>query len=221
MTAAQNAGRQFRFGAWIRTGLTKRFTPLLPLALAGCVSTTTNGFEPGVSDIAAQRMRFAAEAVCLNNSSQSAQDRAARGLNFPVRERDGGSTIYANPGTLTFVRIGPVPDQFYNDATGARQVVRGSGCSVGSPAVGIDRANRLAGEILAPRLVDGSDTLAAPRGAGRNIDGGVGFFFDGLSITLPQARTTFLNPETGEGAAFDHPVILIVHGPSQTAELRE
>ncbi|WP_299816406.1 hypothetical protein [uncultured Jannaschia sp.] len=194
------------------------FALLLLLALAGCVSTT-NGFERGVSDIAAQRMRFATEAVCLNNSSQSAQDRAAQRLNFPIRERDGASTIYANPGTLTYVRIGPAPDQTYTDETGTPQVVRGSGCSVGSPAVGIERANRLAGEILAPRLVDGSDILAAPRGAGRNRSGGVGFFFDRLSVTLPQARTTFLNPETGEGAAFDHPVILIVHGQSQKAEI--
>ena len=190
------------------------------VALSGCVQAT-NGFEPGVSDIAAQRMRFAAEAVCLNNTSRRAQDRAARGLNFPIQERDRDATVYANPGTLTFVRIGPAPDQTYTDETGARQVVRGNGCSVGSPAVGIERANRLAGEILTPRLVDGSDILAAPRGAGRNRDGGVGFFFDGLSVTLPQARTTFLDPETGEGAAFDHPVILIVHDPNQRAERRE
>jgi len=30
-------------------------------------------------------------------------------------------------------------------------------------------------------------------------------------VTLPLARTTFVDPETGEGVAFDHPVILIVH----------
>ncbi|MCK0168160.1 hypothetical protein MWU52_11400 [Jannaschia sp. S6380] len=187
-----------------------RLLPVL-LALAACVPATQGGFGPGVADIAAQRMRFAAEAVCLNNRTRAGQDRAARALNFPVRERDGDATIYANPGTLTFVRIGPAPVQTFTDDQGRRQAVGGDGCSVGSPAVGTERANRLAGEILAPRLVDGSDTLLAPRGAGRNVDGGVGFFFDNLSVTLPVARTTFTNPETGEGAAFDHPVILIVH----------
>jgi len=179
--------------------------------VAACVPTGNNGFGPGVSDIAAQRMRFAAEAVCLNNRSRAAQRRSAQNLNFPVRERDGNATIYINPGTLTFIRIGPAPGQSFTDAAGQRQTVQGNGCSVGSPAVGTDLANRLAGEILAPRLVDGSDTLLAPRGAGTNKDGGVGFFFDNLSVTLPVARTTFTDPETGEGVAFDHPVILVIH----------
>jgi hypothetical protein len=184
---------------------------ILLLALAGCVQTGANGFGGGVGDIAAQRMRFTAEAVCLNNTSRQAQDRAARALNFPVRERDGNSVIYANPGTLTFIRIGPAPDQTFTDDQGQRRTIGGNGCSVGSPAVGTEQANRLAGEILAPRLIDGSDTLRAPLGAGTNVDGGVGFFFDNLAVTLPVARTTFANPETGEGNAFDHPVILIVH----------
>ena len=188
---------------------------LLLLALGACVPATQNGFGPGVSNIAAQRMRFAAEAICLNNTTTRAQNVAARGLNFPVSERDGNSIVYANPGTLTFIRIGPAPDQSFNDDTGQRRVVRGNGCSVGSPAVGTELANRLAGEILAPRLIDGSDTLLAPLGAGRNQDGGVGFFFDNLAVTLPLARTTFTNPDTGESAGFDHPVILIVHGRAQ------
>ncbi|CTQ49013.1 hypothetical protein [Jannaschia donghaensis] len=188
---------------------------VLLLALAGCVQTGTNGFGSGVGDIAAQRMRFAAEAVCLNNRTRGTQDRAARALNFPVRERDGNSIVYANPGTLTFIRIGPAPDQTFTDDQGQRRSIAGSGCSVGSPAVGTDRANRLAGEILAPRLIDGSDTLLAPLGAGTNVDGGVGFFFDNLAVTLPVARTTFTNPETGQGTAFDHPVILIVHAQAR------
>lgn len=187
----------------------------LLLALAGCMPATQNGFGPGVSDIAAQRMRFAAEAICLNNTTSRAQNSAARGLNFPVSEPDGNSVVYANPGTLTFIRIGPAPDQSFNDDLGQRRLLRGNGCSVGSPAVGTQLANRLAGEILAPRLVDGSDTLLAPLGAGRNQDGGVGFFFDNLAVTLPVARTTFTDPATGEGVAFDHPVILIVHGSTQ------
>ena len=184
---------------------------ILITALSGCVQTGANGFGGGVGDIAAQRMRFAAEAVCLNNESRRGQDRAARALNFPVRERDGDAIVYANPGTLTFIRIGPAPDQSFTDDEGQRRMIGGNGCSVGSPAVGTERANRLAGEILAPRLIDGSDTLLAPLGAGTNADGGVGFFFDNLAVTLPVARTTFTNPETGQGNAFDHPVILIVH----------
>lgn len=185
---------------------------ILPLALllAGCVQTTTNGFSTGEADIAAQRMRFAVEAVCLNNDTRRAQDRAARALNFPVRERAGNSVVYANPGTLTFLRIGPAPDQSITTDAG-RTVIRGNGCSVGSPAVGQDLAQRLAGEILAPRFVDGSDTLRAPIAAGFNEEGGIGFFFEGLSVTLPPAVTTFTDPETGEGIAFEHPVILIVH----------
>ena len=183
----------------------------LLLALAGCAQTGANGFGGGVGDIAAQRMRFAAEAVCLNNTSSRSQERAVRDLDFPVRERDGDAVVYANPGTLTFIRIGPAPAQTFTDDQGRPRRIQGDGCSVGSPAVGTERANRLAGEILAPRLVDGSDTLLTPLAAGRNADGGVGFFFDNLAVTLPVARTTFSNPETGEARAFDHPVILIVH----------
>ncbi|SFJ39649.1 hypothetical protein [Jannaschia pohangensis] len=179
--------------------------------VAACVPAGNNGFSPGVSDIAAQRMRFAAEAVCLNNRSRAAQRRSAQNLNFPVRERDGDATVYINPGTLTFIRIGPAPAQSFTNAAGQRQIVQGNGCSVGSPAVGTNLANKLAGEILAPRLVDGSDTLLAPLGAGTNEDGGVGFFFDNLSVTLPVARTTFTDPDTGEGVAFNHPVILVIH----------
>ncbi|MEM7490174.1 MAG: hypothetical protein AAF390_13720 [Pseudomonadota bacterium] len=186
---------------------------LLPLALllTGCVQTgASNGFSSGEANIAAQRMRFAVEAVCLNNRTRNGQDQAARQLSFPIREREGSSVVYANPGTLTFLRIGPAPEQAITTEAG-RIVINGSGCSVGSPAVGQAVAQRLAGEILAPRLVDGSDTLRAPIAAGRNSDGGIGFFFEGLSVTLPPARTTFTDPATGQGIAFDHPVILIVH----------
>ncbi|SDZ42346.1 hypothetical protein SAMN05444004_11418 [Jannaschia faecimaris] len=188
---------------------------ILLLALAGCVQTGNNGFGAGVGDIAAQRMRFAAEAVCLNNTTRRSQDRAARALNYAVRERDGSAIVYASPGTLTFIRIGPAPEQTFTDEQGTRRKVTGNGCSVGSPAVGTRLANKLAGEILAPRLIDGSDTLLAPLGAGTNVDGGVGFFFSNLAVTLPVARTTFSDPETGEGTAFDHPVILIVHSRPQ------
>ncbi len=131
-----------------------------------------------------------------------------------MRQDDGRSVVFANPGTLTFVRIGPAPEQGFTDGEGRARTIRGDGCSVGSPAVDTALANRLAGEILAPRLVDGSDTLLAPLGAGRNADGGVGFFFDRLAVTLPQARTVIADPGTGEAVAYDHPVILVVHGRS-------
>ncbi len=181
------------------------------IGLGACVPATETGFSRGATDIAAQRMRFATEAVCLNNRTRTSQDRAARSLNFPVREREGNAIVYVNPGTLTFLRIGPAPDQAVFDEAGNRTVVSGSGCSVGSPAVGTRLANRLAGEILAPLLVDGSDTLLSPIGAGTNRDGGAGFFFDNLAVTLPLARTTFTDPATGDDVIFDHPVILIVH----------
>ncbi|GIT91300.1 hypothetical protein JANAI62_17560 [Jannaschia pagri] len=192
----------------------RRLSALLvaALALTGCVTSdaslqTSAGFE----QIAAQRMSFAAEAVCLNNTTRSRQDRAARSLNFPIRDRDGNTTVYINPGTLTFLRIGPVPEQALNLPGRPRQVYRGNGCSVGSPAVGLRDANRLVGEILAPRLVDGSPITSAPVGAGTNSAGGVGFFFDDVAVTLPIASTTFTNPDTGQSERFDHPVILIIH----------
>lgn len=184
---------------------------LLPLLLfAGCVQTSSNGFSPGDEDIAAQRMGFAVEAVCLNNATRRAQDRAARALNFPVRERVGDAVVYANPGTLTFLRLGPAPRQTITTPAG-RRAFDGPGCSVGSPAVDRERANRIAGEILAPRLVDGSDTLRAPIGAGENAAGGLGFFFENLIVTLPPSTRTFTDPATGRGIALEHPEILIVH----------
>ncbi|MEM9798623.1 MAG: hypothetical protein AAF919_19205 [Pseudomonadota bacterium] len=182
---------------------------LLPVALMGCVPTS-NGFDPGIRDIAAQRMRFVAEAVCLTNRTRSAQDRAARGLGFPIRQRDDGATIYINPNTLTFLRLGPAPEQSITTPEGREVVSVGHGCSVGSPAVTVELANRLTGEILASRLVDGSDLLARPVGAGTNSAGGAGFFFEDLAVTLPFATTSFTD-ETGAAQAFDHPVILIVH----------
>jgi hypothetical protein len=188
--------------------------PLILLAaalLAGCVQDTGMRVPDGVEQVAIQRMRFATEAVCLNNKTRASQDRAARALDFPVRDRDGGTTVYVNPGTLTFLRLGPAPDQAITTEDGREIVYRGSGCSVGSPAIGIRAANRIAGEILAPRLVDGSALTAAPVGAGTNERGGVGFFFDDVSLTQPIATTTITNPETGQAQTFLHPVILVIH----------
>ncbi|MGB3553643.1 MAG: hypothetical protein WBA25_03270 [Jannaschia sp.] len=179
--------------------------------LSGCASQGGMQVPSGVRDIAVQRMRFAAEAVCLNNTGPRAQDRAARALDFPVRTRDGDATVYVNPGTLTFLRLGPAPEQAVTTPAGQRIVYDGSGCSVGSPVVDIRTANRVVGEILAPRLVDGSTTLASPVGAGTNRAGGVGLFFADLSVTLPEAETTITDPETGEARSFVHPVILIIH----------
>ncbi|TFL19210.1 hypothetical protein [Jannaschia formosa] len=188
--------------------------PLILLAaalLASCAQDGALRVPSGVEEIAVQRMRFATEAVCLNNTTQAAQDRAARALDFPVRNRENGATVYVNPGTLTFLRLGPAPDQAITTEDGRRVVYRGSGCSVGSPAIGVRAANRIAGEILAPRLVDGSALTAAPVGAGTNERGGIGFFFDDVSLTQPIATTTITNPETGQAETFLHPVILVIH----------
>jgi hypothetical protein len=186
---------------------------LLAAALLGaCAPTGDLARVSGPTEaIAVQRMRFATEAVCLNNATRGAQDRAARALDFPVREADGGAVVYVNPGTLTILRLGPVPPQTIETAEGRRVVYSGSGCSVGSPAVDIRRANRIAGEILAPRLVDGSSLTASPVGAGQNARGGLGFFFETVSVTQPIAETTVTDPETGEARSFFHPVLLVVH----------
>ena len=184
---------------------------LAPLLAAGCMQTGTSAFSTAERQVAGQRLGFVAEAVCLNNTTRSGQRRAATALDFPVRQREDGAEIFVNPGTLTFLRLGPVPEQGIT-VDGTRTVIPGrQGCSVGSPAVNTREANAIAGNILAPRLVDGSDILAAPIGAGLNQDGGAGFFFRNLAVTTPGARTTFTNDETGEALAFDHPVILIVH----------
>ena len=185
---------------------------LAPLVVAACAQPGgAPGFSGAASRVAGQRVGFVAEAVCLNNRSRAAQTRAAVALDFPVRQSDGGADIFINPGTLTVLRLGPVPSQGIT-VDGARTAIPGGqGCSVGSPAVSTREANAIAGTILAPRLVDGSDTLTAPIGAGLNESGGAGFFFRNLAVTTPGARTTFTNDDTGEAIAFDHPVILIVH----------
>ena len=179
--------------------------------LAGCAQDAGMRVPTGLEQVAIQRMRFTTEAVCLNNDTLSKQDRAARALDFPVRDRDGGATVYVNPGTLTFLRLGPAPDQAIITEDGREVVYRGSGCSVGSPAIGIRTANRIVGEILAPRLVDGSALTATPVGAGTNDRGGIGFFFDDVSLTQPIAETTITNPETGQEQTYLHPVILVIH----------
>ncbi|KIT17617.1 hypothetical protein [Jannaschia aquimarina] len=186
-------------------------TGLSALILSGCVqSTSTNGFDAATSQVALQRMRFAAEAVCLNNRTRASQDRAARRLAFPVRERQDGAITYVNPGTLTFLRLGPSPVQALNTADGRRTFGGGHGCSVGSPAVGLAAANRVVGELLAPRLLEGDPRVASPLGAGSNAADGAGVFFDDLAVTVPIAQTTITDSE-GRGQRFTHPVILILH----------
>jgi hypothetical protein len=181
------------------------------LALAGCAGQAPSGrpdFPAGLERVAEQRMRFAVEAVCLNNGTRASQDRAAQALRFPIRERRDGGTNYVNPETLTFLRIGPAPAQTIDTPSG-RRAYDGIGCSVGSPAVAVDTANRLVGEILAPRLVEGDRTIAAPVGAGRNEARGIGLFFEELAVTVPPARSTFV-AGSGDSVSFDHPVILIL-----------
>ena len=187
---------------------------LLPLALlaAGCVPTNPIGADAATEAAAFQRMRFVAEAVCLNNRTRGGQDRAARALGFPLRERgDQGSTLYVNPATLTFLRLGPSPQQTVTAADGRVVRYQGNGCSVGSPAVSLSNANRVAGEMLQARLVEGDRLTATPVGAGTNAADGVGLFFDDLSVTVPLATTVFSNPETGEAAQVVHPVVLVIH----------
>ncbi|UWQ18027.1 hypothetical protein [Jannaschia sp. M317] len=189
-----------------------RAVALLTLAvLAGCVSNTAPvQTSAAFRATASERIQFALEAVCLNNTTRAAQNRAARSLGFPIAEREGASTVYVNPTTLTFLRIGPAPDQFITTEAG-RLAYRGSGCSVGSPAVGIQGANAISGRVLAARLADGTDLLNRPVSAGTNELGGAGFFFEDLSVTLPIADTTFTNEQTGESETISHPVILIIH----------
>ncbi|MBM2575109.1 hypothetical protein JQC91_02220 [Jannaschia sp. Os4] len=187
---------------------------LLPLALlaAGCVPTNPIGADAATEAAAFQRMRFAAEAVCLNNRTRAAQERAARALSFPLREpAEAGAVLYVNPATLTFLRIGPSPRQSVTAADGRDVTYQGNGCSVGSPAVGLTGANRVAGEMLQARLVEGDRLTATPVGAGTNAADGVGLFFDDLSVTVPLATTGFTNPDTGETAQVVHPVVLVIH----------
>jgi hypothetical protein len=180
------------------------------LLLGGCAAQAPGGrpFPAALTQVAEQRMRFAVEAVCLNNGTRASQDRAARALSFPIREARDGGVNYVNPDTLTFLRIGPAPAQTIDTAAGPR-AYDGIGCSVGSPAVAVDDANRLVGEILAPRLVEGDRSIAAPVGAGRNDTRGIGLFFEELAVTVPPARSTFVGG-TGRSVSFDHPVILIL-----------
>ena len=188
-----------------------RLLPLL-LALAGCASPDRGSeFDPAQQQAALQRMRFAVEAVCLNNRSRDDQDRVARSLGFPIRERQDGGINYVNPSTLTFLRLAPAGPQTVALPGGGTRDYSGQGCSVGSPAVNVDMANRLVGEILAPRLVEGDSSVALPVAAGVNEARGAGLFFDDLAITVPLGTTTITN-DGGEGVRFVHPVILIVHG---------
>ena len=187
---------------------------LLPLSLllAGCVQTTARGFEPAQREVALQRMRFVVEAVCLNNRTRAAQDRAARRLGFPLREVREGTVFYANPATLTFLQLGQSPELGFTQPDGTPRSVRGPACGVGSPAVGVANANRLLGEVLAPRLVEGDRTVSAPVALGENEDRGFGFLFEGLVVTvLRLGEVTFSDPEAAESVTFRYPVILVVH----------
>ena len=196
-----------------------RFLIPVMLFLSACGAGGSGGgdgaaaqFAPEQREAALQRMRFVAEAVCLNNRTARAQDRAARALGFPIRERRGGGVIYANPGTLTILRLAPAPPQTVSLPGGGTRVYRGMGCAVGSPAVSVRTANRLVGEILTPRLVEGDRSVSQPVSAGQNDTDGAGFFFDDLAITVPPVRNVVVDKATGRGVAYRHPEILIVHG---------
>ena len=197
-----------------------RALAMLLLLMGGCVhavggnGAASGPFTPAAREAAAQRVRFAAEAVCLNNRTRDAQDRAARQAGFTARERQpDGSVVYSNLGVLTFLRLERVPAQTFSQPDGSPgQVSAGPGCLVGSPAVDTRTANRLVGEILAPRLIEGDQRVSAPVGSGENDSRGVGFFFEDLSVTVPlDGVTTVVDGASGRERTFVHSMILVVH----------
>ena len=189
----------------------RRMLPVL-LLLGACVQATSTSFPPEQRQIALQRMRFAVEAVCLNNTTQRTQERAARSVGFTNREVIDGEIVYVNPATLTFLQFAQSPVLGFERPDGQPTSVQGPGCGVGSPAVDVMAANRLIGEILAPRLVEGDSTVAAVVALGENEDRGFGFLFETLAVSvLRLGLVSFTNEATGQETTFNYPVILIVH----------
>lgn len=200
-----------RLAAGLRCGSLHARLPLLALLLGACVQAPSSGFDPAATQVALQRMRFAVEAVCLNNTTRAAQERAIRALGFPERDEQGDVTFFVNPATLTFVQlVRRSPDLGFVEPDGTRRVVRGPACGVGSPAVDVAQANRLVGEILAPRLVEGDRTVARPVAVGENADRGFGFLFEGLAMTVLRVGDVTFTDGAGRAQRFVYPVILVV-----------
>ena len=188
----------------------RRALPALAVLLSGCVEATS-GFGSAQEQVALQRMRFAVEAVCLNNDTRGAQERAVASLGFPDRQVEEGVTFYGNPATLTVVQLARrSPDLGFVTPDGREVRVQGPSCAVGSPAVGVETANRIVGEILAPRLVEGDSTVAQPVALGENGDRGFGFLFEGLAVTVLQLGATTVTDDAG-ARTFVYPVILVIH----------
>ena len=183
------------------------------LALGACVQASGPsandpfGAPPGVAE---QRMAFALESVCIENRTRGAQLAAARRLGFPIEDRNGAETTFVNPSTGTLLVIGPVVDVSLTLEDRSFRRTGGPGCWVGSPSVGRDAANAIAGRVLSSRMVEGSRLTSVPIGAGEESEGGLGFFFENLAVTVQRVVTLFPGPQ-GQPNAVSYPIIVVVH----------
>ena len=183
------------------------------LALAACAQTTpAAGPFAAQPAIAEQRLAFAVESVCVQNRTAAAQRRAAGRLDFPEVSSRGAETTYANPATGTILVIGPMPGQSVDIEGGAtRTIPAGPGCWAGSPALPVATANRIAGRIVASRIVEANALTRAPIAAGENEIGGVGLFFERIAVTVPNVTTVFENDAGARPVSVTYPVIMVRH----------
>ena len=197
----------------VRAGTPRLAALLAALALGACVQASGPsandpfGAPPGVAE---QRMAFALESVCIENRTRGAQLAAARRLGFPIEDRNGAETTFVNPSTGTLLVIGPVVDVSLTLEDRSFRRTGGPGCWVGSPSVGRDAANAIAGRVLSSRMVEGSRLTSVPIGAGEESEGGLGFFFENLAVTVQRVVTLFPGPQ-GQPNAVSYPIIVVVH----------
>ena len=196
-----------------RAGTPRLAALLATLALGACVQASgpaANDPFGAPASVAEQRMAFALESVCIENRTRSAQLAAARRIGFPIEERNGAETTFLSPSTGTILVIGPVEDIGLMLEDGSLRRVGGPGCWVGSPSVGRDAANAIAGRVLAPRMVEGSRLTRGPIGAGEDSAGGLGFFFENLAVTVGEVGTIFTGPQ-GQPNPVSYPIIVVLH----------
>ncbi|PWJ22075.1 hypothetical protein [Jannaschia seohaensis] len=184
---------------------------LLMLAALSACGAQGPGLSAAMEEIAVQRMRFTLEAVCVNNRTRRAQARVAETMSFPERQRDNGTVFYLNPGTLTVLALSTDAPLTLITEDGHRLSYRRDACAVGSPVVGVQAANRIMGEILAPRLVDGSNLAVSGVAFGQNRLGGTAFYFEDLAVIQDVVDVSVFDPETGATEIFSHPVVLVLH----------
>ena len=193
----------------------RRFQILAPLlALAACAQAPAPDAGPFAAQpaIAEQRLAYAVESVCVQNRTPGAQRAAAGRLGFAATVRRGAETTYLNPATGTILAIGPVPGQSISVEGGARRAVPpGSGCWAGSPALPTQTANRIAGRLVATRVVDADALTRAPIAVGRSEEGGVGIFFERVAVTVADVTTVFGAEDGGDDLRLTYPVILVRH----------